>query len=69
MKMGEYFDCVADAFELPRPPRMARAEVQRMVSPMLWSFLTGSKRMANKRMKQELKVALRYPAVKDALKG
>lgn len=69
MKMGEYFDCVADAFELPRPPRLPRAEVQRMVSPMMWSFLCESRRTANRRMKQELKVALRYPAVKDAMRA
>ncbi len=67
MKMGEYFDCVADAFELPRPSRLARAEVRRMVSPMMWSFLCESRRTSNRRMKRELKVALRYPTVKDAM--
>ncbi len=69
LKMGEYFDCVADALELPRPSRLARAEVQCMVSPMLWSFLNESRRMTNRRMKQELRLQLRYPTVKDALKG
>lgn len=68
MKMGEYFDCVADAFGLPRPPRLARAEVQRAVSPMLWSFMNESRRLSNARMKRELKVKLRYPTVVDALK-
>ena len=67
LKMGEYFDCVADTFELPRPSRLARAEVQRMVSPMMWSFLCESRQTANRRMKRELKVALRYPTVKDAM--
>ncbi len=67
MKMGDYFDAVADAHHLPRPPRLPRAEVQSLVSPMLWSFMNESRRLANRRMKQELKVRLLYPSVKDAL--
>lgn len=67
MKMGDYFDAVADAHHLPRPPRLPRNEVQRMVSPMMWSFMNESRRLTNSRMKRELKVRLRYPKVSDAL--
>jgi nucleoside-diphosphate-sugar epimerase len=67
LKMGDYFDAVADAFDLPRPPRLPRAEVQRAVSPMLWSFMNESRRLTNQRMKTELKVRLHYPTVADAL--
>ncbi|MBI4937584.1 MAG: SDR family oxidoreductase [Nitrosomonadales bacterium] len=68
MKMGEYFDVVADAFGLPRPLRLPRAEAERTVSPALWSFMNESRRLTNERMKRELRVALRYPAVKDTLR-
>lgn len=68
MKMGDYFDVVADAFKLPRPPRLSRAEAQRAVSPMMWSFMNESRRLTNLRMKQELKVTLRYPSVGSVLK-
>ena len=68
LKMGEYFDAVADTFGLPHPPRLPRTEVQRSVSPALWSFMNESRRMTNERMKRELKVKLRYPTVGDALK-
>lgn len=67
LKMGEYFDAVADAYGLPRPPRLSRTEVERAVSPALWSFMNESRRLTNQRMKQELKVVLRYPMVNDAL--
>ena len=67
MKMGDYFDVVADAFKLPRPPRLSRAEAQRAVSPMMWSFMNESRRLTNLRMKQELKVTLRYPTVESTL--
>ncbi|MFA6014594.1 MAG: NAD-dependent epimerase/dehydratase family protein [Gallionellaceae bacterium] len=67
MKMGEYFDVVADKFHLPRVPRMLRQEVECTVSPLMWSFMNESRRLTNRRMKQELKVKLRYPTVQDAL--
>jgi len=64
MKMGDYFDMIADAFKLPRPPRLSRADAQRAVSPMVWSFMNESRKLTNLRMKQELKVTLRHPTVK-----
>ncbi|MFH2140752.1 MAG: SDR family oxidoreductase [Pseudomonadota bacterium] len=67
MKMGDYFDSVADAYGLPHPPRLARAEVQRVVSAGMWSFMAESRRMSNVRMKRELGVKLLYPTVGDAL--
>ncbi len=66
-KMGEYFDAVADAYHLPRPPRISRAEAQRVLSPMMLSFMNESRRLVNVRMKRELKVVLNYPTVADAL--
>lgn len=67
MKMGEYFDAVADAFGLPHAPRVTRAEAQKVLSPTLLSFMNESRRLSNARMKQELKVVLRYPTVAHAL--
>jgi nucleoside-diphosphate-sugar epimerase len=69
MKMGEYFDAVADAFQLPRPPRLPRKELEQAVSPMLLSFMSESRRLSNRRIKAELGVRLRYPCVQDALRN
>ena len=66
-KMGDYFDEVADAFGLQRPPRLSASELKPLVSPMLWSFMRESRRVTNKRL-QELKTPLRYPSVADFLK-
>lgn len=63
MTMGEYFDAVADAHGLPRPPRLPRAELAQQVSPMLLSFMSESRRLRNERLKQELGVRLRWPTV------
>ena len=67
LKMGDYFDQVATAFKLPLPPRVPRAELSKQVSPMLLSFMSESRRLSNERMKTELGVRLRWPAVSDLL--
>ena len=66
-KMGDYFDEVADAFGLERPARMPAAELQKIASPMLWSFMRESRRVTNTRL-PELKTPLRYPSVAVFLK-
>ncbi|QKJ66940.1 NAD-dependent epimerase/dehydratase family protein [Deefgea piscis] len=60
-KMGDYFDQVADAMQLPRPPRISRVEAQTRLSPALLSYLNESRQIGNARAKNELKLQLRYP--------
>ncbi len=69
MKMGDYFDAVADAFGLARPPRLARAALAATVTPTLLSFMSESRRLCNARLKEELGVALRYPTVAQGIQG
>lgn len=61
LKVGDYFDAVADAFHLPRTPRISRAEAQYVLPPSLLSFINESRRLDNRRLREELKVKLRYP--------
>jgi nucleoside-diphosphate-sugar epimerase len=67
MKMGDYFDAVADACAMARPPRIARADAANVWSPMQQSFHAESRRLDNGRMKRELRLALRYPTIADGL--
>jgi len=67
MKMAEYFDAVADALQLPRPPRLPRAALQQVVTPALLSFMSESRRLDNGRIRRELGVRLRYPTVVSML--
>ena len=63
MKMGDYFDLVADRMGLPRPPRVRRAEAAGRISPVLLSYVSESRRLVNRRMKAELGIRLRYQTV------
>jgi hypothetical protein len=65
--MGDYFDVVADAFGLPRPPRLARADLERAVSPMLLSFMSESRQLDNRRLATELRARLLHPRVEDTV--
>ncbi len=69
LKMGEYFDLVADHFGLPRPPRITRNQAQEQISPTMLSFMKESRRLNNLRMKKELHVSLLYPTVYDGIKA
>ncbi len=68
LKMGEYFDLVADAFGLARAPRITRAQAEEQIEPTLLSFMRESRRLVNRRLKEELGVRLRYPSVEDFLR-
>ncbi len=63
LRMGDYFDLVADAFALPRPPRLSRAEAEAVLPSVQMSFMRESRRLANRRLKRELRVHLAYPDV------
>jgi nucleoside-diphosphate-sugar epimerase len=67
LTMGDWFDRVADATGLPRPPRLPRAALARQLSPTMLSFMGESRKLSNRRMKQELRVRLRWPTVDHTL--
>lgn len=67
LRMGEYFDLVADHFDLPRTKKITRQQAQKILSPGLLSFMMESRRLTNNRMKQELQIRMRYPTVADCL--
>ena len=67
LKMGEYFDLIADRLGLPRAPRLPRAEIVQRLTPAMLSFMGESRRLTNARIKRELGVRLEYPDVATAL--
>jgi nucleoside-diphosphate-sugar epimerase len=69
LRMGAYFDAVADAYGLERAPRITRAQAEAQIEPMLLSFMRESRRLVNERMKRELRIRLRYPTVDDFLRS
>ncbi|MEX8506353.1 NAD-dependent epimerase/dehydratase family protein [Leptothrix ochracea] len=67
LRMGDYFDLVADLSHLPRPPRLSRVDAAQQLGPMTLSFMSESRRLDATRLERELRLVLRYPDIKAGL--
>jgi nucleoside-diphosphate-sugar epimerase len=67
--MTQYFNAVADLLGLPRPPQVSREEAERLVSPLMLSYMSESRRMDNSRMLGKLGITLLYPTLAEGLQG
>ncbi len=67
--MTDYFNCVADACGLPRPPQISLEQAKSVLSAEMLSYLAESRRLDNTRMRTELGVMLRYPTLADGLEA
>jgi nucleoside-diphosphate-sugar epimerase len=68
LPMGDYFDLIADAFGLPRAPRVSREQAEAQLEPMMLSFMRESRRLRNTRLRDEMRYTLRYPSIHDFLR-
>lgn len=68
LKMGEYFDQVADWARLPKPTRLTKTQAEACLEPTLLSFMRESRRLENDRIKRELGFRFVYPDVAALLK-
>lgn len=69
LRMGDYFDRAAAICGLPPPPRISREQAALQMSPLQLSFMGESRRLDNRRLKTELRLALRYPTVEQGLRA
>jgi nucleoside-diphosphate-sugar epimerase len=58
--IGAFLELVARLAELPAPRRVALAEARRELSPGMLAFLRASRKVLNRRLVEDLGVALRY---------
>ncbi len=59
--MTDFFYRVADALGIPRPPAIALEQARRQLGEGMLSYLAESRRIDNRRMREELGVKLMYP--------
>lgn len=67
--MTQYFTLAAELLGLPRPRRVTMEEARRVMTPMMLSYLTESRRMDNRKMRERLGVVLLYPELESGLKN
>jgi nucleoside-diphosphate-sugar epimerase len=69
LKMGQWLDLVADLHGLPRATRIARRDAEGRIPAALLSFMSESRRLDNRKMKELLGVRLRYPTVYEGVRA
>jgi nucleoside-diphosphate-sugar epimerase len=67
--MTQYFNAAADLLGLPRPPQVSMVEARQVMTPMMLSYLTETRRMDNRKMLAKLGVTLCYPDLASGLKN
>jgi nucleoside-diphosphate-sugar epimerase len=67
--MTHYFNAVADALGLSRPPQVTREEALKVMTPLMLSYFSESRRMDNHKMLDKLGVKLLYPTLEDGLRA
>jgi nucleoside-diphosphate-sugar epimerase len=67
--MTQYFNAAADLLGLPRPPQVSMTEAQQVMTPLMLSYLTETRRMDNRRMLERLGVTLHFPDLESGLKN
>jgi nucleoside-diphosphate-sugar epimerase len=67
--MTGYFNAVADACGLPRPPQISLEEARRVMTPLMLSYLSESRRLDNTRMAERLGVELLYPCLEAGIRA
>ncbi|MCB1773808.1 MAG: SDR family oxidoreductase [Gammaproteobacteria bacterium] len=67
--MRDYFDRIADAFDLPRAPEITLADAGDRLSPGMLSYLAESRRLDNRKMLDTFGLALTYPDLASGLQA
>lgn len=65
--MTEYFNACADALGLPRQPQVTLDEARLVMSPLMFSYVSQSRIIDNRRMLERLGVKLRYETLSEGL--
>ena len=67
--MTHYFNAVADLLGYPRPSQVSLEEARNVMSPLMLSYMSESRRMDNRLMLARLGIELLYPDLESGLKG
>jgi len=67
-KMTDYFNAITDLMNLPRLPQVSLIEARKIVSPLMLTYMTESRKVSNLKMLKKLGIKLIYPTMADGLK-
>lgn len=65
--MTDYFNAAADVLGLPRPRQVSWEEARQVMSPLMLSYVSESRRMENRKMLEKLGITLRYQTLAEGI--
>jgi len=68
-KMNDYFNLITDMLGVERLPQVGLDEARRVMSPLMFGYMTESRRIDSSRMFSKLGVKLKYPTLLEGLKA
>lgn len=68
-KMTDYFNAITDLMGHERLPQVPLEDARRVMSPLMFSYMTESRIVSNRKMIEKLGIKLKYPTMLDGLKA
>ncbi len=67
--MTDYFNAITDRLGLPRLPQVPLSEAREAMTPLMYGYMTESRRIDNTLMLKKLEIGLKYPTLKEGLEA
>jgi nucleoside-diphosphate-sugar epimerase len=67
--MTDYFNAITDLMDLPRLPQVSLEEARKVMSPLMLTYMTESRKISNRKMLEKLGIRLHYPTLLEGLKA
>lgn len=68
-KMTDYFNAITDLLCLERLPQVPLESARQVMSPLMFSYMSESRKISNRKMLEKLGIKLKYPTLMDGLKA
>ena len=68
-KMNDYFNAITDLLGLERLPQVPLAEARRVMTPLMYGYMTESRKIDNRKMIEKLGISLQYPTLAEGLRA
>lgn len=68
-KMNDYFNLITDLLGVERLTQVGLDEARKVMSPLMFGYMTESRRIDSSRMLSKLGITLKYPTLQEGLKA
>lgn len=68
-KMNDYFNQITDMLGVERLPQVGLDEARKVMSPLMFGYMTESRRIDSSKLLSKLGITLKYPTLQEGLKA